>query len=102
MVLGYYFTSDRDGRNNGELPSPGVVRSVFRGRDIAFMNWTGYGGNISPLANAAASAGFFNSITDDDGVVRSLPLITEFGGRHYESLALAMIRQSVNRASSWT
>ena len=37
-------------------------------------------------------AGFFNSITDDDGVVRSLPLLAEYQGKYYESLALAMFR----------
>ncbi len=92
VVLGYYFTSDREGRTNGQLPAPVMEPSLLQGRNAGLINWTGYGGNISPLARAAASAGFFNSVTDDDGVVRSLPLITEFQGRHYESLTLAMLR----------
>ena len=36
--------------------------------------------------------GFFNSITDGDGVVRSIPLVAEYKGQYYESLALAMFR----------
>jgi adenylate cyclase len=42
---------------------------------------------------AAPQAGFFNAITSSDGVVRSLPLLAEYEGRYYESLALAMFRR---------
>ena len=50
-------------------------------------SWNGYGSNIEQLALAVPLAGFFNSITDDDGVVRSLPLLAEYQGKYYESLA---------------
>ena len=92
VVLGYYFTSDREGRTSGELPAPAMQRSLLQAHDANFISWTGFGSNIPALAQAAASAGFFNSVTDDDGVVRSLPLITQFQGRYYESLTLAMLR----------
>jgi adenylate cyclase len=92
VVLGYYFTSDRDGRVNGVLPAPIMKRESLQGRPIQFLSWNGYGANIDKLAKAAPRAGFFNSITDGDGVVRSIPLIGEFGGQYYESLALAMLR----------
>ena len=95
VVLGYYFTSDRDGRVSGVLPAPVMQRDSLQGRPIRFLNWTGYGANIAPLAKAAPRAGFFNSITDGDGVVRSIPLVAEFGGQYYESLALAMLRLRV-------
>lgn len=81
VVLGYNFTSDRDGRVNGLLPSPVMQRESLRGRPIRFLSWNGYGANMAKLATAAPRAGFFNSITDGDGVVRSLPLIGEFGGQ---------------------
>jgi adenylate cyclase len=92
VVLGYYFTSDRDGRVNGVMPAPVMQRADLQGRPIQFLSWNGYGANIDKLAQAAPRAGFFNSITDGDGVVRSIPLISEFGGQYYESLALAMLR----------
>jgi adenylate cyclase len=92
VVLGYYFTSDRDGRVSGALPAPVMQREDLQGRPIQFLSWNGYGANIDTLTQAAPRAGFFNSITDGDGVVRSIPLISEFGGRYYESLALAMLR----------
>ena len=92
VVMGYYFTSDRDGRISGALP-PSVMRSdVLQGRPIKFTSWNGYGSNLEIFAKAAPMAGFFNSITEGDGVVRSIPLLAEFKGQHYESLSLAMFR----------
>jgi adenylate cyclase len=92
VVLGYYLTSDRDGRKSGVLPAPVMTRENLQGRPIAFTTWNGYGSNIAQLAKAAPVAGYFNSITDGDGVVRSIPLVAEHGGAYYESLALAMFR----------
>ena len=91
-VLGYYMTSDRDGRTNGMLPAPVMQKNALLGRPIKFTTWSGFGSNIEPLAKAAPMGGFFNSITDTDGVVRSIPLIAEYKGQYYESLALAMFR----------
>ena len=95
VVLGYYFTSDRGGRVNGVLPAPVMQRESLQGRPIQFLSWNGYGANIAALARAAPRAGFFNAITDADGVVRSIPLVAESGGQYYESLALAMLRMRV-------
>ena len=91
-VLGYYLTSDRDGRTKGVLPAPALPPERLRGLPLKATSWGGYGSNIEELASAVPAAGFFNSITDDDGVVRSLPLLAEHQGKYYESLALAMFR----------
>ncbi|MBK6005756.1 adenylate/guanylate cyclase domain-containing protein [Ramlibacter ginsenosidimutans] len=91
-VLGYYLTSERDARKSGLLPAPVMTRDSLKGRPIAFYSFQGYGSNIPQLAQAAPVAGYFNSITDGDGVVRSIPLLAEYGGAYYESLALAMFR----------
>ncbi len=92
VVLGYYLTSDRDGRVSGTLPPPAMTKDVVQGRPITATSWNGYGSNIDVLAKAAPLAGHFNSITDGDGVVRSLPLLAEYKGQYYESIALAMFR----------
>jgi len=92
VVMGYYFTSDRDGRVNGVLPAPVMGPDSLGGRPIKFTSWNGYGANIEQLAKAAPLGGFFNSITEGDGVVRSIPLLAEYKGQYYESLALAMFR----------
>lgn len=94
-VLGYYLTSDRKGQTTGELPAPVLPIERLRGLPLRATSWDGYGSNIQELAQAVPAAGFFNSITDDDGVVRSLPLIAEHQGRYYESLALAMYRTAI-------
>jgi adenylate cyclase len=99
VVLGYYLTSDKDGRTSGTLPAPAMSREALQGRPIRFTSWNGYGSNIELLAKAAPMAGFFNSITDGDGVVRSLPLVSEFKGQYYEALSLAMFRVLVGLPS---
>jgi adenylate cyclase len=99
VVLGYYLTSDRDGRISGQLPQPVMSKDALQGRPIRFTSWNGFGSNIEQLAQAAPHAGFFNSITDGDGVVRAVPLIGEYGGKFYEGLSLAMFRALVGMPS---
>lgn len=92
VVLGYYFTSDRDGKARGSLPAPALDAALLQGRQLRATTWNGYGSNIALLAQAAPVAGFFNAMNDADGVVRSLPLLAEYQGQYYESLALAVFR----------
>ena len=92
VILGYYLNSDSQAHVSGYLPQPVLTSESLQGRAIRSTSWTGYGSNIEVLAKAAPVAGFFNSITDHDGVVRSLPLLAEYKGQYYESLALAMFR----------
>ncbi|MES2942585.1 MAG: adenylate/guanylate cyclase domain-containing protein [Pseudomonadota bacterium] len=93
VVLGFYFSSDGDGRTVGSLPAPVMSRNDLKGRSVEAYTWTGYGSNIDILAKAAPVAGHFNTTPDIDGVVRSLPLLAEYKGQFYESLALAMFRR---------
>ena len=92
VVMGYYLTSDRDGRVSGVLPAPVMGAEALHGRPIRFTSWNGFGSNIEPLAKAAPAAGFFNAITEGDGVVRSIPLLAEYKNQYYESLSLAIFR----------
>ena len=93
VVLGYYLTSDdRQGHVSGVLPKPVMQKDALRGRPIKVMSWRGYGSNIEQIAKAAPVAGFFNPQVDSDGVVRSVPLLAEYQGGYYESLALAVFR----------
>ncbi len=92
VVLGYYLTSDREGRTSGVLPEPVMRKDALLGRPISFTTWNGYGSNILQLAKAAPMAGHFNPIAENDGVMRSLPLIADYKGQYYESLSLAMFR----------
>jgi adenylate cyclase len=92
VVMGYYLTNDKDGRTSGVLPEAVMQKEALRGRPIKFTSWNSYGANIEQLAKAAPMGGFFNSIVDPDGVVRSVPLLAEYKDQYYESLALAMFR----------
>ncbi len=93
VVLGYYFSSDGDGRTVGTLPLPVMSQNDLKGRSVEPYSWTGFASNIDILAKAAPVAGHFNTTPDIDGVVRSLPLLAEHKGEFYESLALAMFRR---------
>ena len=92
VVLGYYFTSDRQGEKNGQLPAPVLTRQDMQGRNIRISAWNGYGANLPLFAQAANSAGFFNALNSGDGVVRTMPLLAQYDGQYYESLPLAMLR----------
>jgi adenylate cyclase len=90
VVLGYYLTSDRGGSRFGQLPEP-IWRPGPGEKPLQTTAWTGYGANIPVLAQAASS-GFFNAVTDADGLVRRLPLVASLDGGLYESLALRAYR----------
>ena len=96
VVLGYYFTSDRDARVSGVLPAPVVTHEALQGRLFQATVWDGFGSNIEKIARAAPRAGFFNAIADDDGVVRATPLLAQYQNQYYESLALAIYRVAKN------
>ncbi len=93
VVLGYYFTSDRAGHTSGALPATVLKRDAQDQRDFKITQWSGYGANLTALTDASPQAGFFNAISDIDGVIRSAPLLAEFQGQYYESLALALYRR---------
>jgi len=92
VVLGYFFTNDAEGRSSGRLPAPVFHADDLNGHALDASEWTAYGSNLELLAKAAPLAGHFNSVTDSDGVVRSIPLIAQYKGNYYESLSLAMFR----------
>jgi len=48
--------------------------------------------NIQILQESSYSSGFFNTIPDDDGIVRSVPLIVKYDGSIYPSLSLEILR----------
>jgi adenylate cyclase len=48
VVMGYYLTSDRDGRTSGTLPAPVMQKNDLAGKPIQFTSWSGFGSNIEP------------------------------------------------------
>ncbi len=92
VVLGYYFTSFANARQSGVIPPPVLPAGTFAGRPIAFTQWAGFGGNLPELQRAAAGAGHFTPIVDEDGIIRRVPMLAEYDRAYYEPLALAMFR----------
>jgi adenylate cyclase len=92
-VLGFYLSSEPGAQRSGVLPAPLFDAAVLAGRPITFTRWRGFASNLPVFAQAAPAAGFFNAVPDPDGQVRSVPLIAELDGRHYEPLALAVLRR---------
>jgi adenylate cyclase len=94
VVLGYYFTTESEeiAAKVNELPAPVLPKGIFQGRNIRPTHWTGYGANLPELQHAAAAAGHFNPLPDQDGVTRRVPMLAERGGAYYEPLSLAVVR----------
>jgi adenylate cyclase len=94
VVLGYVFSNDEPGAapKKGMLPAPVFAPGSFAGRVIKTTSWNGYTANLEVLQKVAASAGHFNSRTDDDGIIRRVPMLAEYDGAYYEPLSMAMVR----------
>lgn len=90
VVLGHYFSSDRNGHASGQLPRPVMPSDRLKGAPV--MTWNGYAGNLPALVAAARSGGFFNAVADTDGVIRSAPLLAEHQGQVFEAFSLAVFR----------
>jgi adenylate cyclase len=90
-VLGFSFSLD-PGALGGMLPEP-IFRIDAADRSvISLQSMRGYTGNVDVLQQAARGAGFFDTVPDIDGVIRSSPLVMQFGDDIYPSLALDMAR----------
>lgn len=96
VVMGYVFDQgDADTLN--VLPEPiGSLPESFRGR-LNIPQPLGFSGNLAELQEAALYGGFFdNPAIDRDGVFRRVPLIQEYQGQLYGSLALGLLRAAEN------
>ena len=89
-VLGFYFNFQAE--RTGVLPRP-LLAGATLPRPAELARIQGYGGNLAHL-QAHALGGYFNALSDSDGVVRRLPLILGFEGGTYPSLALALAQAS--------
>ncbi|CAK0748409.1 hypothetical protein CCP4SC76_1930002 [Gammaproteobacteria bacterium] len=93
VVLGFYFnTGGAEAFSSGALPIPLWRREELPPGGIGYVTARGYGGNLAALQESAGRAGHFNPLLDEDGVVRRVPMLIEYQGGFYESLALAVAR----------
>ena len=99
VALGFVFDNQlTDGlpKKIGQLPTPLISAEQIIGLDIPFVRSAGHVASLPVLAAEASMAGFFDSpLQDSDGVVRRVPLLQQFDGNLYQSLALALARHSM-------
>jgi len=96
VILGYYLSNNENGQSSGVLPAPTFGGEVLAGKPLAVTRWQTHGGNLPILQSAAAGAGHFNPLVDFDGISRRVPLLAEYQGAYYDSLALAVVRALLN------
>lgn len=102
VVLGYAMTFDASGRPPEAcvLHSPGLaVLEPPEDEDVddgQFFSANGAVCSLPLLARAAGISGFLNAAPDSDGILRRVPLLIEFGGRIYPSLALAAVASALH------
>lgn len=92
VVLGFVFKSRVQGTETRELNV--LPKSIeLPGIDVSSVPWIspqGFVGNLRELQQNAGYGGFFDEpLTDEDGIVRRLPLIQRYGGNFYPSLGFA-------------
>ncbi|MGH8444487.1 MAG: CHASE2 domain-containing protein [Solimonas sp.] len=96
VVLGFFFKpriDEGEAAATGELCAPLIDAQAARLYDVAFNKPVGAGGNVGALQAALPYCGFFdNPGVDFDGVYRRVPLLQQYGGAVYPSLALAVAR----------
>ncbi len=95
VVLGYGLTFDQAplAARPCVLRPVGVaiVRPPEEMEHQPLFHATGVVCNLPMLGRAAAASGFLNAAPDSDGILRRAPLLAEFDGRFYPSLALATV-----------
>ncbi len=99
VVMGMVFKprlQNGEPAGKGGLPPAVVAASEIEGWEVPFASAMGYIGNLNVLQENAVSGGFFdNPSIDNDGVYRRVPLVQEFSGDLYPSLALATVRTAL-------
>ena len=91
IVLGYAFHNDAPSLGT-DLPE-GFDASHWGLSRIPAQSYPGYTGLLPELKASAVAAGHLNPLRDDDGLVRRIPLLVEYQGRYYPSLALQVTQQ---------
>ena len=95
VVLGYAATFEAvSGERRPCVLHPvglAVVQPGEHTNDSPFFRATDAVCSLPSLAQAAGASGFLNAVPDSDGILRRVPLLVDFDGRVYPSLALAAV-----------
>lgn len=92
-IIGYVFAMQNDSLKPQKSPkSSGIIIEKNRPQKSYLLKPYRAILNIDSIQEAAYSSGYFNTVPDSDGNVRSIPLVMEYEGIIYPSLTLEMAR----------
>ena len=90
-IGGYIFTFESTDEENTPMV-PAVFIQKGMGKNSTVLRPKGIVLNIPILQDNFYSSGFFNNTPDEGGMIRSVPLVMDYDGMIFSSLALEMIR----------
>ncbi len=91
IIAGYTFNMESNDTKGKVAHIPGLI--IERNKQGASIRCaSGVISNIPILQESAYSSGFFNVFPDEDGIIRSIPLLIGYQENLYPSLALEMVR----------
>lgn len=98
FVLGYKFLYTQDDLSGKDctlhpLNVAYLKKSSQTDKQPPFFRAAGVVCNLGVLSRAAPSSGFFDAAPDIDGVLRRIPMLVEYQGKVFPSLALATLMQ---------
>ena len=91
VALGMSFRPS-DALRYGTLPDQIIEIDTGNVGFSTLISMQGYEANIAVLQDSAFGGGFFDTIPDIDGIIRSTPLVLNFQNQIYPSLSLEMAR----------
>ena len=95
-VLGYYFNVNRGAERIATLPKPLFTQDQMGGLGSGFMQAQGFGGALPRLLEKATAAGFYNSLPDNDGVIRRMPVMINYQSGYYASLPIMLTQAAMD------
>ncbi len=92
-ILGYIFALENDGMKPTGAPNVAAIVAEKNKPEVEFLASAHRAVmNTRIIQEAGYSSGFFNTIPDSDGIVRSIPMVLKYENRPFPSLSLEMIR----------
>jgi adenylate cyclase len=95
VIGGYIFSFDKDVKEK-DMVEPPAIPAIFIQKGLINNNTILVPSNVilnvDVLQEGFFSTGFFNTIPDESGMIRSVPLVMMYDGLVYPSLTLEMLR----------
>jgi len=91
-VIGGYFFSFEEGTEEKTYPMQKTIFVESKMKKGAILEPKSVVLNIEKIQDATYSSGFFNNIPDEEGMIRSVPLLMKYEGALFSSLSLEMVR----------